>query len=81
MYCMCLEFRGEMSMVAAVNLMKNVKRAEIIWQGYFDVSVMKIGFYMKIKYIHEPNDLQCGQAVLAMLTGVDINRIIEDLIG
>lgn len=33
---------------------------------------------MKIKYIHEPNDLQCGQAVLAMLTGIDINRIIDD---
>lgn len=24
---------------------------------------------MDIKYIHEPTDLQCGQAVLAMLTG------------
>lgn len=24
---------------------------------------------MKIKYIHEPTDLQCGQAVLAMLLG------------
>ncbi len=33
---------------------------------------------MEINYIHEPNDLQCGQAVLAMLTGVDINKIIED---
>lgn len=33
---------------------------------------------MNITYIHEPNDLQCGQAVLAMITGVDINKIILD---
>ena len=31
----------------------------------------------KIKYIHEPTPLQCGQAVLAMLTGKDIAEIIR----
>lgn len=33
---------------------------------------------MKINYIHEPTDLQCGQAVLAMITGVPIDQIILD---
>ena len=28
-----------------------------------------------LKYIHEPTDLQCGQAVLAMLTGVSTAEI------
>lgn len=27
-------------------------------------------------YIHEPTPLQCGQAVLAMLTGVSVSEII-----
>lgn len=31
----------------------------------------------EIKYIHEPTSLQCGQAVLAMLTGLDIDEIIS----
>ncbi len=30
---------------------------------------------MNIKYIHEPTDLQCGQAVLAMLTGKTAGEI------
>lgn len=30
---------------------------------------------MKINYIHEPDDLQCGQAVLAMITGVSAEEI------
>lgn len=34
---------------------------------------------MDIKYIREPDDLQCGQAVLAMLTGIDV-KIIADLL-
>ena len=32
---------------------------------------------MEITYIHEPNDLQCGQAVLAMLTGESVERIVS----
>lgn len=30
---------------------------------------------MKIKYIHEPTDLQCGQAVLAMLLEKSVDEI------
>lgn len=30
-----------------------------------------------ITYIHEPTDLQCGQAVLAMLSGVAVEEIIQ----
>lgn len=30
-----------------------------------------------IRHIFEPTPLQCGQAVLAMATGVDISRIVE----
>ena len=33
----------------------------------------------QIKYIHEPTDLQCGQAVLAMLTGNTPEKICEIL--
>lgn len=36
---------------------------------------------MTIKYIHEPTDLQCGQAVLAMLVGTapeDICSILQN---
>jgi len=32
-----------------------------------------------ITYIHEPTDLQCGQAVLAMLTGLSVRQICETL--
>ena len=32
---------------------------------------------MDIKYIHEPTDLQCGQAVLAMVLG----RTVEEIVG
>lgn len=28
-------------------------------------------------YIHEPTDLQCGQAVIAMLSGKSVEEIIE----
>lgn len=31
----------------------------------------------EIKYIHEPTPLQCGQAVLAMLTGKTVSEIVE----
>lgn len=31
----------------------------------------------KPKYIHEPTDLQCGQAVLAMLSGHTVEDIIK----
>jgi len=31
----------------------------------------------KIKYIHEPTDLQCGQAVIAMLCDVTVDEVIK----
>lgn len=34
---------------------------------------------MNITYIHEPNDLQCGQAVLAMILGTTAEKISEYL--
>ncbi|SEK19109.1 hypothetical protein SAMN02910353_00102 [Ruminococcus sp. YRD2003] len=34
---------------------------------------------MEIKYIHEPTDLQCGQAVLAMILGTTPERICSML--
>ncbi len=33
----------------------------------------------EIEYIHEPTDLQCGQAVLAMLTGLSVQQIAKEL--
>ena len=35
---------------------------------------------MTIKYIHEPTDLQCGQAVLAMALEMECQEIV-DLLG
>ncbi|MBR4554441.1 MAG: hypothetical protein IKO27_02490 [Ruminococcus sp.] len=32
---------------------------------------------MEIKYIHEPTDLQCGQAVLAMVLGKSTDEIVS----
>ena len=32
-----------------------------------------------INYIHEPTDLQCGQAVLAMVTGLTAEQVAEEL--
>lgn len=34
---------------------------------------------MKINYIHEPTDLQCGQAVLAMVIGKSVEEIVDFL--
>lgn len=34
----------------------------------------------QVKYIKEPTDLQCGQAVIAMLSGKTVGEII-DLVG
>ncbi len=34
---------------------------------------------MNIRYIHEPTDLQCGQAVLAMVLGKTVDEIVEYL--
>ncbi len=34
---------------------------------------------MEIKYIHEPTELQCGQAVLAMALDKTVDEIIEYL--
>ena len=33
----------------------------------------------EIEYIHEPDDLQCGQAVLAMLTKNDVFQVAKEL--
>ena len=33
----------------------------------------------EIKYVHEPTDLQCGQAVLAMLTGLPVLQVTKEL--
>lgn len=32
---------------------------------------------MQIRYIKEPTDLQCGQAVLAMVLGMEVSQIAE----
>lgn len=32
-----------------------------------------------IEYIHEPTDLQCGQAVLAMVLGKSVEDIVKEL--
>ncbi len=32
-----------------------------------------------MEYIHEPNDLQCGQAVLAMVTGLAVEQVTAEL--
>lgn len=32
-----------------------------------------------IHYIHEPTDLQCGQAVLAMITGISPAQVCDEL--
>lgn len=34
---------------------------------------------MDVTYIHEPTDLQCGQAVLAMLTGTTAGSVCDEL--
>lgn len=34
---------------------------------------------MDIVYIHEPTDLQCGQAVLAMVTGIGVEEVCRRL--
>lgn len=35
--------------------------------------------YLKIDYVHEPTELQCGQAVLAMLTGIPVLQVAKEL--
>ncbi len=34
---------------------------------------------MTIEYIHEPTDLQCGQAVLAMVLGMPVEQVTGEL--
>ena len=34
---------------------------------------------MDINYIHEPTDLQCGQAVLAMVLGAPVGQVSAEL--
>ena len=33
----------------------------------------------EVNYIHEPTDLQCGQAVLAMITGLTAEQVVREL--
>ena len=33
----------------------------------------------EIRYVHEPTDLQCGQAVLAMVTGICVSEVCAQL--
>ena len=40
---------------------------------------MKRGEALNIYFIHEPTDLQCGQAVLAMVLGKSVEEIIRFL--
>lgn len=37
------------------------------------------GLKKLLNYIHEPTDLQCGQAVLAMLLGVSVESVCGEL--
>ncbi len=32
-----------------------------------------------IVFVHEPTDLQCGQAVLAMITGINVGDVCREL--
>lgn len=34
---------------------------------------------MEISYIHEPDDLQCGQAVLAMMLEIPVEQVAKEL--
>lgn len=34
---------------------------------------------LKIEYVHEPTDLQCGQAVLAMVLGLPVEQVSGEL--
>ena len=34
---------------------------------------------IKIQYVHEPTDLQCGQAVLSMITGIPVEEVIKEI--
>ncbi|SFW16798.1 hypothetical protein SAMN02910447_00581 [Ruminococcus sp. YE71] len=34
---------------------------------------------MTVNYVHEPTDLQCGQAVLAMVTGIPVGEVARIL--
>lgn len=45
---------------------------------YCSIFFLKGNIALVIKHIYEPDDLQCGQAVLAMLTGIDIVKIAEE---
>jgi hypothetical protein len=32
-----------------------------------------------IYYVHEPDEFQCGQAVLSMITGLQVEKVAEEL--
>ena len=45
----------------------------------YSLTLLKKGVQELINYIHEPNDLQCGQAVLAMLLNLSVESICMEL--
>lgn len=44
-----------------------------MWYHLFEVILMTVN------YVHEPTDLQCGQAVLAMVTGIPVGEVARIL--
>lgn len=50
-----------------------------VCRKYYSLSLLKKGMEELFGYIHEPNDLQCGQAVLAMLLDVSVESICTEL--
>lgn len=41
------------------------------------ILVIKMAMVEKVNHIFEPNPLACGQAVVAMLSGIDVFKIID----
>ncbi len=50
-----------------------------VCRKYYSLTLLKKGMKELFSYIHEPNDLQCGQAVLAMLLDVSVESICMEL--
>ena len=53
--------------------------AQRIWQTSYKENDRRMRIPETIGYIHEPTDLQCGQAVLAMITGTDTKTVCRTL--
>ena len=52
----------------------------ILTRGLFGakfILVIKMAMVEKVNHIFEPNPLACGQAVVAMLSGIDVFKIID----